>query len=392
VRRDPIRKEASGRYVVVIDTAAPGEKRRQTKRRFDTYKEARAWLAKTRVELSEQRFVKPQRLTVGQYVSDWLPVLRTQVRESTASSYERNLRLHVLPHIGDKPLQALRAADLNALYAQLLETGRLNHKQEIVGGLSSTTVSYIHTIIGKCLEAAVRGDLIQTNPARRAEVPKTSAKADRHSTMKTWNKDQLGTFLSSAQTHQHFVPWLLLATTGLRRGEALGLAWADVDIEEGRLTVRRTLVDVELGVPKWSDPKTARGRRTVALDTRTIAHLRTYRAEQLKARLLVGAAYTDHDLVFARVDGKPIHPDRFARAFIERTKAAGLPVIRLHDLRHTWATLALQAGVHPKVVQERLGHSSISVTLDIYSHVVPAMETDAADKVASMIFGGATSA
>lgn len=392
MRRDPIRKEASGRYLVVIDTAAPGEKRRQTKRRFDTYKEARAWLAQVRVELSEQRFIKPQKVTVEQHVAAWLPILRTQVRESTASSYERNLRLHVLSRLGTKPLQSLRPADLNSLYAELLESGRLNHRREVVGGLSPTTVAYIHTIIGKCLDSAVRGDLIQNNPARRAEVPRASAKAAKHAAMKTWSKEELGAFLTDSQGHQHHSAWFLMATTGLRRGEALGLAWADVDLDGSRLTVRRTLVDVDRGEPKWSDPKTASGRRTVALDERTVACLRAHRAEQAKARLLVGTGYREHDLVFARPDGSPVHPDRFSKAFIERTKAAGIPVIRLHDLRHTWATLALQAGIHPKVVQERLGHAAISITLDTYSHVVPAMATDAADRVASLIFGNAAGA
>ncbi len=183
----------------------------------------------------------------------------------------------------------------------------------------------------------------------------------------------------------------LLVRDGLYTGpvlvpEALGLCWSDVDLDARRLIVRRSLVDVVRGSAVINEVKQGRGR-SMALDAGTVASLRSLRSEQLQERLLVGSGYTDHDLLFAMPDGAPYHPDRFARTFVQRVAKLGLPAIRVHDLRHTWATLALQFEVHPKVVQERLGHSSISVTLDIYSHVVPAMETDAAERVASMILG-----
>ncbi len=155
-----------------------------------------------------------------------------------------------------------------------------------------------------------------------------------------------------------------------RRGARPDLAV--VDLSAGRLSVIRSLVDVEYGRPVWSDPKTSRGRRSVALDAATLAALKTLRAEQLQERLPVGADNAEHDLVFARAEGGPRHPDRTAAAFRETVARLGLPAIRLHDLRHTWATLALEAGVHPKVVQERLGHANVSITLDLYSHVAPA--------------------
>lgn len=385
--REPIRKEASGRYVVVVDVAAPGEKRRQIKRRFHTYKEARSWLACTRSEVSAGAFVRPQRLTLAQYVEQWLPVLRTQVRPSTAYSYERNLRLHVLPALGARPLQALRPADLTALYAQLLAEGRLDHKRQPVGGLSHRSVAYVHTIVGKALDGAVRGELLQTNPARRAEVPRPQATAERHQQLRTWSRVELARFLEAGRNHRHYPAWLLLATTGVRRGEALGLSWAALDLEAGRMQVRRTLVDMAGDEPVWSDPKTARGRRQVALDPATVAALRALRVEQAQERLLVGAGYVEHDLVFCRPAGRPYHPERFSRSFMERVRQLGLPALSVHGMRHTWATLALQAGVHPKVVQERLGHSTISITLDTYSHVLPSMETDAAERVAALILG-----
>ncbi len=153
------------------------------------------------------------------------------------------------------------------------------------------------------------------------------------------------------------------------------------------MQVRRTLVDVDLEQPASSHSKTARSRRQIALDPTTVTALRTLRRSQAAHRLSIGGAYVDHDLVFCRSDGKPLHPDRFSKSFVEQVDRLGLPRLSVHGLRHTWATLALQAGVHPKVVQERLGHSTISITLDIYSHVSPAMESDAAERVAALIFG-----
>lgn len=224
-RSEPIRKEPSGRYVVVLDTAAPGEPRRQTKRRFDTHREARAWLSQKRTELAEQRFVRPQRTTLSVYVDDWLPVLRSQVRASTADSYERNLQLHVLPALGSKPLQSIRPADLTALYGRLLQSGKLDHRRQSVGGLSPRSVGYVATIVGKVLEAAVRGELIASNPARRAEVPKSRSTVGRHAAMRTWTREELSSFLSASQEHRHHTA---LATAGYdgatpRRGTRLAV-------------------------------------------------------------------------------------------------------------------------------------------------------------------------
>ena len=170
-------------------------------------------------------------------------------------------------------------------------------------------------------------------------------------------------------------------------GEALGLRWSDLDLEAGRASIRQTVITIkhraELGTPK-----TAKGRRTVTLDKGTIAALREHRKRQAAERLLMGAGWTDLDLVFCHVDGTMLHPERFTRGFSEAVGRLGLPAIRLHDLRHGWATLALQAGVHPKVVQERLGHANIGITLDTYSHVVAGLHDDAAEQVAALFWSG----
>lgn len=384
--REPIRREATGRYVVVIDVAPPGEKRRQLRRRFATYREARSWLTEQRTQLGSGSFVRPQRMTVSQWIDEWLPVLESQVRPQTFESYSRNLRLHVVPTLGAKHLQSLKPADLTKLYARLLQSGRADYRAG--AGLSHRSVAYVATIIGKCLGAAVRGELLISNPATRAEVPRAGADGRQHENMRTWSGEDIARFLTLTRAHPFNAVWLVLATTGVRRGEALGLTWASLDLDASRVSITRTLVDLDGDAPVWSDPKTARGRRSIALDPGTVAVLRSVRAAQAQERLLLGGEYVDHDLVFAHPDGRPLHPERFSRTFGEQVARHRLPPLSVHGLRHSWATLALQAGVHPKVVQERLGHSTIGITLDVYSHVLPSMETDAADRVAALILGG----
>src|SRR5262249_46863073 len=154
----------------------------------------------------------------------------------------------------------------------------------------------------------------------------------------------------------------------------------------GRVSIVQTVIAVHHKT-QLGDPKTVNGTRTVDLDSDTVTALRAHRTRQAAERLQMGAGWTDHGLVFCHVTGTPLHPERFTRTFLDRARQLGLPPIRLHDLRHTWATLALESGVHPKVVQERLGHANISITLDIYSHVTAGLQADAAAKVAGVIFG-----
>ena len=185
---------------------------------------------------------------------------------------------------------------------------------------------------------------------------------------------------------RHHTAYLLLATTGLRRGEALGLRWGDLDLDAGRAAIRQTVIAVH-HVPTLGSPKTAKGRRTVTLDTGTVAALREHRKRQAAERLQMGEGWADHDLVFCGVDGSMLHPERFSRSFGAAVGRLDVPTIRLHDLRHGWATMALAAGVHPKVVQERLGHANIGITLDTYSHVTAGLHDDAAETVAALFSG-----
>jgi integrase len=208
--------------------------------------------------------------------------------------------------------------------------------------------------------------------------------------MRTWKAHELAQFLNGVAEDRLSGAWWLLATTGMRRGEVLGLRWQDVDLDAGRLTISRTLVTTEVqrkGEPgfAWGTPKTGKGRRQVALDPSTVAALRSHRTRQRQERLAAGAAYDEGDLVCCLEDGRPLHPKTLSYYFARHVKRLDLPRIRLHDLRHTHATLALQAGVHPRVVQERLGHANVSITLDTYSHVDLDMQAIAAAAVTALV-------
>jgi integrase len=280
------------------------------------------------------------------------------------------------PHLGSVRLQALTPAQLNRFYATLLDKGGRTGK-----GLSGKTVKNTHVMIHRAFRDAVRWGRVTRNVAELADPPKT-----RRPEMKTWTAHDLRTFLEHVRPHRFYAAWLVAGTTGLRRGEILGLHWRDVDLDAARLSVRAALVMVD-NSPTWSEPKTAKGRRSVPLPAETVAALRAHRAHQLKERLALGTGYQDEDLVFCREDGMTFHPDTFERTFDRLAAQAGLPPIRLHDLRHTFATLALSAGVHPKVVSEILGHANISITLDTYSHAIPAMQEEAATRIAALFLG-----
>jgi integrase len=385
-RRGSVRQATNGPWYFIVDIGS-GTGRRQTRRRgFPTKKAAQAELTHILETLSKQSYVAPSRLTLEDFIEQrWLPAVKSSLRSSTHESYSRNQRLHVVPVLGSVPLQAIDAGSLTALYQRLTEDGRKDHQFGKV--LSTTTVRYIHTIVRSALQMSYEWDLLPRNAADRAKPPKPKARGDRHDQFHTWDRRELGRFLAATEDERLYPLWLLLATTGMRRGEALGLGWQAIDFGTSRLSVRRSLVDLDRGEPIWSDPKTASGRRSISLDPTTLAALRSERSRQARDRLLVGPAYTDLGLVFTHQDGSPLHPDTTSRNFRHCTAELGLPPIRLHDLRHTWATLALEAGIHPKVVQERLGHSNVSITLDLYSHVSPSMQTDAADRVAALILG-----
>lgn len=383
MRRGTIIKRGKS-YSVVLDIGRDmetGRRRRRWHSGFRTRREAERALTELLGRLDKGTYVEPSRQTLAEFVEDWLPAIRGTIRTSTWESYAANLRAHVLPVLGSVQLQALGPAQLNRLYADLRESGRRDGR----GGLSPKTVRYCHTIVRRLLRDAVKWGKLTRNVADSADPPKQTA---RRREMKTWRADELRSFLESARDNRLYPAWLVLSTTGMRRGELLGLRWQDVELEAGRLSIRQSLVASGKYEPRFEEPKTDRGRRSIPLPPEATATLRSWRAQQAQERLQWGPAWTDSGLLFTREDGTPLHPDRFSKLFGRHVRAVGLPRIRLHDLRHTFATLALCAGVPAKVVSEILGHASIAITLDVYSHAVPALQEDATARVAGLVFGG----
>jgi integrase len=301
------------------------------------------------------------------------------VRASTALTYRQALEGRVLPRLGALELRKLRPRHISELYADLLANGGRDERRGTA--LSARTVRYTGMVLTRALDDAVRLGYMATNPAKLVERPKAQDVE-----MRVWSAAEARAFLEHVREDRLYALWALYLTTGLRRGEALGLRWADVDLATGRLSVRRTLVAVK-GRPEWSAPKTERSRRVVAIDRETVTILKAHRTAQLEERLKTGGGYHDDDLVFATVAGSVLHPDNVTNAFDRRVRAAGLPRIRLHDCRHSAATLLLGEGVPLKVVSERLGHSSIAVTGDLYQHVTEHMQTDAAERAGQALLG-----
>jgi integrase len=321
-------------------------------------------------DIDARRVEQPTaRHTTATYLRLWLETLPSRgLRVTTVDGYRVSIESHLIPRIGAIQLGRLTPDQINAAYFDLLVRGR----RDGAGALSPRTVRLAHTVLRKALADAVRWGQLDRNAAVDADPPRRQRAPE----MQVWTAEELRLFLGFVDSHPLSVYFRLLSTTGMRRGEGLGLRWRHVDFENRQLAVVQSLVRTSGGAV-LSTPKTQRSRRAIALDVRTLEALMNHRDQQ--------RASTESGLVFGRHDGSPLAPHSVSKTFVQLVKNAELPRIRLHDLRHTYATLALRAGVHPKVVSERLGHSSIALTLDTYSHVLPVLDSEAAERVAELL-------
>jgi integrase len=361
---------------------ATGKRRRAWSGGYRTRRAAEVALAESLSRLDGSEYVELTKQTVGEYLLEtWLPAVEITLKPSTLSGYRSVVEVQVVPRLRSLPLQKLTTAHLNKLYGALSARGRSSNG----GPLAPRTVRLCHTIIRKALADAVRWGLLVRNVAIAADPPSAAlARADAARRRKPWSVEDLQTVLRHVARHRLYAAFLLAATTGMRRGELLGLRWCDLDLPGRRLSIVQTLIAPRYRV-QVSTPKTDSGTRAIALDAGTIAALEHHRMLQQTERALLGIEWTEDGLVFTTEDAQPLKPALFTRAFQKQAKDAGVPVIRLHDVRHTHATIALQHAVHPKVVQERLGHRSITVTLDTYSHVIPTLQESAAEMIGSVI-------
>ena len=359
---EPVKRGDSWTAVVDIGPDPVTGKRRRKRVTARTKREVEQQIARLLAEAGKGPLAVSATTTVRDYLARWLDDAGTRLRPSSLRRYQDAIRLYVTPHIGAIPLARLTAADLNRLYAAALDAGR-----------APATIRLVHNVLHTALSDAVRWDLLARNVADAATPPR---KPEPRWTV--WDAAQVQAFLAAAADDDLEALWRLAVLTGMRRGELLGLRWEDVDLEHGALFVRQTLVRGAGSRLQRGEPKTAASRRRIALPPSAVASLRRHRARQLAHILAVRPAYDDQGLVFATPLGAPIHPNTLYARFAALIAKAKLPPIRFHDLRHTHASLLLAAGVHPKIVQERLGHGSIALTLDLYSHVSADLQERAA--------------
>lgn len=352
-----------------------GKRDRDSRTFRGTKKEA---LAEERRLLRERdlgTYVEPNGLTVQDHLERWLHGARGNLALKTLERYEDIIAKHLVPGLGPIPLDKLRPAHIQDYYTKARESGRLDGR----GGLSAKTVLHYHRLLHLALEEAVNWQLIARNPCDAVKPPR----AEYHE-MHVLTQEQISRLLTEATSAGLQVPLLVSVTTGVRRGELLGLRWQDVDLEAQTLTVRQSLVESRSGELTFKQPKTPKSRRRISLPPSVTRALREHRRSQAEVRLALGNTYQDFDLVVTRPDGRPCSPDAFSKAFHRLSHRLDLGV-RLHDLRHTHATMLLQQNIHPKVVSERLGHATVGLTLDTYSHVLEGMDREAANCIDGLL-------
>jgi integrase len=353
-------KRLDGRWVAML--TLPHGKRKSLY--GTTRQEVQRKLAAAQRELELGLLVFSDRQTVSQYLTSWLETIEPTLDATTWRRHREYVELHIVPAVGTERLCELSAQQVQHLYADRLATG-----------LSSSTVHHLHATLHKALKDAERLGLVARNVCKLVNAPRM-AETEIH----PLSPEQARTLLQAARGDRFEVLYQVALSTGMRESELLGLRWADVDLEAkptGLVHVRTQLARNK-GEWIWKEPKTRRSRRQIALPRSVVEALRTYRVQQAKERERLGAVWRDYDLVFCNEVGGPLFGTFVLRCFVRLLKSSGLPQIRFHDLRHTAATLLLSARVNPKVVSEVLGHATVAITLDIYSHVLPDMQHDAA--------------
>ena len=363
--RGRIRRRSKSSWELTIDLGRDARGRRQRKfvsvrgKKADAERKLRELLT----TLDGGVPIHTSHLMLNDYLERWLEFHSTRVRQRTIYGYGLIIRRYITPRLGSIPLTKLQPGHAEQIYTSM-----------IAKGLSPRTVIQTHRVLKKALKQAVRWNMIGRNPLDLVDPPTAEQKE-----MITLDVDQLLQLLDRAMEGRYGAAIYTSAYTGLRRGELVGLQWPDIDLERKVISVRREVVFVPRTGYVISQPKSAKSRRAVDVASAVVEVLQRHRAAQAEHRLRLGSAFKNEEWVFCKDDGSHLSPTTLTRAFAAIRDELGLPPVRLHDLRHTHASLLLQAGVHLKVVQERLGHSTIAVTADTYSHVAAGLQRAAAE-------------
>jgi integrase len=316
--------------------------------------------------------IDDKKVNVAEFLETWLRDLASRVAPRTIERYRQIISLRVVPEFGHFRVSKLQPFQIQEIYAKWASAKRLDKRS---GHLSPRSLLHHHRVLRNAFQHAVRMQLILRNPFDSVRPPKCA-----NITMAVLDEDETARLIRAAQTTEIYTAVAIASFTGLRRGEILAVRWSDIDWDRRQLSVVRSLEQSKYGL-RFKSPKTTKSRRTVSLGPLLIEILKRQKAEQARDRLKLGPDYSNNDLIVAQADGSPMKPQRLSDQFRALIGRAGVKKVRLHDIRHSHASHALRAGVHPKVVSERLGHASVGITLDLYSHVLEGLQEDGALKV-----------
>ncbi len=366
-------------YVVDLgDDPETGRRRQRRKRGFKTQSEANDALEEARRAIEAGGYLfDVEHMSFIEYLEMWLEGLpQTDMKPRTISDYRNETRRYIKPHLGEVKLTKLTPLHLERLYRTLMEGGGKNGRP-----LSAKTVLRVHRVIRKAIGDAERKGILNRNVARLADKPSTS---QLDTERPAWTPEELRKFLKAAEGDELFALYRLAALTGMRRGELCGLRWEDVDLSEQVVKVRFALAMID-GTPEITTPKSRRSRRVLDIDGGTVKILRDHRKRQLEAAEFVGEGWQETGYVFTTVIGTSQHPDNVSKRFVALVKTLDVKYLTLHGLRHTHATHLLSIGKNPRMVSERLGHADVAFTLQVYGHVLPGHQREAAEAAAAML-------
>lgn len=333
-------------------------------------KDAETFLTEKLRELDTGILIDTKKIKFGEYLDYWLKeYCKNNLSINTIEGYEQYIERHIKPSLGNIELEKLKPLQLQTFYSEKLENGKLNGK----GGLSKQTVRTLHRIIHVALTQAVKWQLVARNVADCVEPPKPKKYEARF-----LDDEQTNLLIEKAQNSEIYIPIIIAIYTGMRRGEVLGLSWQNVNLEKKYIKVVQELSCTKQGL-KILPPKTNKSIRNIAIPDSLVKILKNHKAKQMENKLLLGQEYQNIDMVCTYPNGKLFYPKRFSAKFHELLEKNRLPIVRFHDLRHSHASLLVKLGIQPKVISERLGHSNIGITMDLYSHLYEEADREVAD-------------
>jgi integrase len=365
-----IRERSPGYWAIVVDLHDPetGKRKRKWHSFHGTKRQAQVECSRLITELKGGLYIEPAKITVGQFLDRWLEHIKPLVSPRTHERYGELVTKNLKPLLGAVLLTKLRPMQISDAYAKALSSGHRKGK----GGLAPSTVRYMHVILKASMRQAMRWQILARNPVDAVDPPKIE-----RATMRTYDLAQTADLIDATRGTRMTITVILAVLCGLRRGEIAALRWRNVNLSAAQLAVTESAEQTKAGV-RYKKPKSEKGR-TVALSVRMVNELRSHRVQQAEELLKLGVALTDDTFVVAQADGSPLQPRTITHQWHQLlANNKSLPRFRFHDLRHAHATHMLSSGVHPKIASERLGHSKVGITMDLYSHVLPNMQEGAA--------------